>query len=387
MITTGVVGKRWRASITPWGRIEPWDGSAPLDWYVAADDRWHVPRHEPAVRQTRVDGTPVTETRLRVPGGDVVQTVYSCADSGGVTVVEVANESSLPVAIAFDRRDVLTERPIADVPIANMMVEGIDLPADAFVMPVGHGARIRVGLAHVVTSGGALPALPAAAQVARGWVALAERASRFVLPEGEGGAALARRVISERCEVVLGGVADPLDDRAAFVVAVSELVRAGEAPAGGMVAEVAAAVESLGADASWEAGVALAAAARLLAAAGEARAVRDVERILAGRPGSAVPTSPPAGVIAVPWLESQFAVGAALFPNGLPPGWRGASIEAHGVPTGPSSTVSLAVRWHGARPAVLWEQQGSPVLLSAPVVAPSWSSREPAGEALWPVPS
>ena len=124
MITTGVVGQRWRASITPWGGIEPWDGSAPLDWYVAADDRWHVPRHEPAVRQTRVDGTPVTETRVRVPGGDVVHTVYSCADSGGVTVVEVVNESSLPVAIAFDRGDVLTERPITDMPI-----EGIELPA------------------------------------------------------------------------------------------------------------------------------------------------------------------------------------------------------------------------------------------------------------------
>jgi hypothetical protein len=308
--------------------------------------------------------------------------VYSCADSGGVTVVEVANESSLPVAIAFDRRDVLTERPIADVSI-----EGIDLPADAFVMPVGHGARIRVGLAHVVTSGGPLPALPAAAQVARGWVALAERASRFVLPEGEGGAAVARRVIAERCEVVLGGVADPLDDQAAFVVGVSELVRAGEAPAAGMVAEVAAAVESLGADASWEAGVALAAAARLLAAAGEARAVRDVERILAARPRSSVPTSPPEGVIAVPWLESQFAVGAALFPNGLPPGWLGAAIEAHGVPTGALSTVSLAVRWHGARPAALWEQQGAPVRLTSPVLAPMWDSTERSGETLWPEPA
>jgi hypothetical protein len=232
-----------------------------------------------------------------------------------------------------------------------------------------------------------MPALPSAAQVARGWVALAERASRFVLPEGEGGAALARRVIAERCEVVLGGVAGPLDDQAAFVVGVSELVRAGEAPAEGMVAEVAAAVESLGADASWDAGVALAAAARLLAASGEARAVRDVERILAARPGSSAPTSPPAGMLAVPWLESQFAIGGALFPHGLPSAWRGASIEAHGVSTGPSSTVSLAVRWHGARPAALWEQQGTPVLLSAPVLAPGWSSREQAGETLWPVPS
>jgi hypothetical protein len=381
MITTGVVGRRWRASITPWGRIEPWDGSTSLDWYVAADDRWHVPRDEPAVRQTRLDGTPVTETRVRVPGGDVVQTVYSCADSGGVTVVEVANESSLPVAIAFDRRDVLTERPIADV-----LIEGIDLPADAFVMPVGHGARIRVGLAHVGTSGGPLPALPAASQVTRGWVALAERASRFVLPEGEGGAALARRVIAERCEIVLVGVADPLDDPAAFVVGLSELVRVGEASAADVVAEVAAAVELLGADASWEAGVALAAGARLLVAAGEARAVRDVERILAARPGSSAPASPPDGVYAVPWLESQFAIGGALFPHGLPASWL-AAIEAHGVPTGPSSTVSLAVRWHGTRPAALWEQQGAPVRLTSPVLAPKWGSTEPSGETLWPAPN
>ena len=149
-VTTGVVGQRWRASITPWGAVAPWDGSPPLDWYVAADDRWHVPRDESAVRQLRVDGTQVTETRVRVP---VVQTVYSCADAGGIVVVEVVNESSLPVAIAFDRRDVLTERPIADVPI-----EGITLPAGSFVVPLGHRARIRIGLAHQRSAGGALHA-------------------------------------------------------------------------------------------------------------------------------------------------------------------------------------------------------------------------------------
>ena len=32
-----------RASVTPWGAVEPWDGGERLDWYVAADDRWHVP--------------------------------------------------------------------------------------------------------------------------------------------------------------------------------------------------------------------------------------------------------------------------------------------------------------------------------------------------------
>jgi len=101
-ITTGVVGQRWRASVTPWGRLEPWDGSPPLDWYVAADDRWHVPRLEPAVRQSRVDGTPVTETRIRVPGGDVVQTVYTCADAGGRIIVTVGDSAEHGLASLGD---------------------------------------------------------------------------------------------------------------------------------------------------------------------------------------------------------------------------------------------------------------------------------------------
>jgi hypothetical protein len=88
-------------------------------------------------------------------------------------------------------------------------------------------------------------------------------------------------------------------------------------------------------------------------------------------------------VFAVPWLESQFADGAALFPGGLPAAWLGESIEAHGLPTGASS-VSLAVRWHGARPAVLWEQSGEPVRLTSPVLAPEWASIESSGETLWP---
>ncbi|NBO33596.1 MAG: hypothetical protein EBV02_04400 [Actinobacteria bacterium] len=44
-----------------------------LGWWVAADDRWHDPREEPSGRQRLIDGTPVVETKIAVPGGDVVQ--------------------------------------------------------------------------------------------------------------------------------------------------------------------------------------------------------------------------------------------------------------------------------------------------------------------------
>jgi hypothetical protein len=157
-------------------------------------------------------------------------------------------------------------------------------------MPVGHRARIRVGVAHEGLGSCALPkALPAVAQVVRGWVSLAARASRFVLPAGERGAALAERVVGERCEVVLRGPADRFVDPAAFLVGCGELVRMGEVEARSLVESVAVAIEALGADSRWEAGVALEAAARMLTAADEARAVRDVARIIAGRRASAAP--------------------------------------------------------------------------------------------------
>lgn len=372
MITTGVLGGRWRASVTPWGGVEPWAGE-PVDWYVAAEDRWHVPRHEAAVRQRRVDGTAVAETRLRVPSGDVVQRVWSVPDAGGLTVIEVANESPLPVAVAFDRRRLLTERPIQDVPI-----EGIELPAGAFVLPLGHRASIRVGLAHGDLAG-ALPAVPPAEQVVRGWLAHAGRASRFVLPDG----AIVERVVAERCELALGSIPRADDDAAGFAVALGELVRMAEAPEP-WLPELVDAVAALGPAAGWPADVGLAAAERVLSVAGEERARRDLVRIAGRRDASPRPSEVPAGCLVVPWIEAQLASGTDLLPGGLLAGWLGQSIEAYGVPTGAESTLSLAIRWHGDRPAVLWEQTGPPVTLSAPVVAPGWTSSEARGEALWP---
>ena len=54
------------------------------------------------------------------------------------------------------------------------------------------------------------------------------------------------------------------------------------------------------------------------------------------------------------------------------------------MPTGARGTVSFAVRWHGARPAVLWEQSGAAVALTLPVLAPEWRTDEVKGETLWP---
>lgn len=173
--TTGVLGGDFRADVTAWGDVVPWDGSPPLVWHVAADDRWHTPASESAVRQVRLSGAPVFETRLRIPGGDAVQRVWSVADGGGRTIIEVTNDSPLPIACTLSRRDLLTARPPADVPI-----EGIDVPATTIVLPIGHRAAVTVALDHHGAGAGSLPAGSSPAEAtARGWVAFAERASRF----------------------------------------------------------------------------------------------------------------------------------------------------------------------------------------------------------------
>jgi hypothetical protein len=227
--------------------------------------------------------------------------------------------------------------------------------------------------------------LPTARQVANGWLTTTERASRFVLPDGAVGSVLAARVTSLRCEVALGDIPSAGDDAAGYALAIGELVRMGEGP-DPWLPELVEAVERLGPDGTWAASMALVAADRVLAAAGEARARRDLARIVDSRPAAERPSSPPDGLAAIPWLETLFSVDGALLPTGLPDDWLGQSIEVYGVPTSASGAVSFALRWHGERPAVLWEQAGDPVELSAPVMAPEWTTSEVTGEGLWPVP-
>ncbi|MCU1399162.1 MAG: hypothetical protein JWN62_2271 [Acidimicrobiales bacterium] len=381
MSTIGVLGGRWRATVSPAGGVEPWDGSAPLDWFIAADDRWHVPADEPTVRQRRIDGAPVIETRIKVPNGDAVHRVWCVADGGGYTVVEIENDSSLPFAVAFNRSDLLSSRPPAAVPI-----QGIELPADSVVLPVGHRSTIRVALAHEHSAAGPLPdRLSSPMQVARGWTAVIDAAGRMVLPDD----AILDRIAQLRGELALNGPVEPQDDVIGFLVDVGQLVRLGER-ADPWVPDIAAAVADAARLApTWDAGAALDAAAMVLARAGETRALRDLKR-LRWTQATGLPAVAPAGRELV-WYEQRIARAlgdgtADLLGAGLPDSWLGANFEVYGMPIGAETTVSYAVRWHGDRPAVLWELDGPMVQLIASAVAPEWSTAEPKGEALWPAP-
>ena len=70
----------------------------------------------------------------------------------------------------------------------------------------------------------------------------------------------------------------------------------------------------------------------------------------------------------------------------LPDAWHGEPIEVHDAPTH-FGRISFALRWHGDRPALLWEltphaDLTAAVTITAPGIAPGWSTTETAGETL-----
>ncbi|HEY4376448.1 MAG TPA: hypothetical protein VGM93_04790, partial [Acidimicrobiales bacterium] len=66
------------------------------------------------------------------------------------------------------------------------------------------------------------------------------------------------------------------------------------------------------------------------------------------------------------------------------PAWYGGPIEVHDAPT-THGTLSFAVRWHGQRPALLWDLRpigDEPVELRIPGLDRAWSTTDPRGDAL-----
>lgn len=113
---TNVTGRNWtsignlgsarEAVVDPRGLVSPWFDGWSLDWWVGAEDRWHVPASSANVRQTLLGDSPVVETRMRVPGGDMIHRAYAIkatADDGGdeLVIVEIENDSAVPVALAL----------------------------------------------------------------------------------------------------------------------------------------------------------------------------------------------------------------------------------------------------------------------------------------------
>jgi hypothetical protein len=246
----GNIGSAYEAVVDPRGLVSPWQDSWSLDWWIGAEDRWHVPADEANVRQALIGDSPVVETRMRVPGGDIIHRAYAvratAADGGEeLVIVEVENDSAVPVALALAVRPYNTEglsvieriglhgttvtvdgrvamllprEPGAvaastfhDGDCAQQVFAGETtsrFPSDlrdeagmaqaAFVFPLTHRTTFRVALPMTAESRTRLEgrarrrvrkaprypeALPSAEQVANGWRAQSDRGMRLVLPD------------------------------------------------------------------------------------------------------------------------------------------------------------------------------------------------------------
>ena len=392
----GVRGGGFAATVNERGAITMAAGERVVNWFVAADDRWHTPATEQGVRQQRRAGVPVVETRVRIPGGDAVQRVWSVPDFGGLIVMEITNDSTLPIAVAFDSPDVICDRTPS--PLGP---QGIDLPQGSVVFPIGHTSSLRFALSPSGAQGavGSLATLPGHDQLQRGWLASVERAGYAVLPDK----ALPSIVNRLRSDALVYSAHDveewPSDfvgagDDVALVIALHQMTLLGE--------DVARHVETL-AEATerilathkraetipWDVERALWCAQHLFVSLGEERAARDVTKArnqLAE--ASAPPNVVPKDVRAVAWMEEMLVSprrdgGVGILQHGIPQLWRGVNFECHRIVASPEHTVSYGIRGHSTRPALLWEVGGPFGLrLSAGATDPAWSTTDPSGDAL-----
>jgi hypothetical protein len=145
----------------------------------------------------------------------------------------------------------------------------------------------------------------------------------------------------------------------------------------------------------WFEQYAILSAGMLLYRAGETRGQQDVaqswSRLLGAntevdviRDGLAALS----GVRQIAWIESQLVAqrrdGAIdVCPRGIDPAWLGVNFECHRLVASPEHLISYAVRWHGEKPALLWEIDGpTGARVAASAIDGAFSSAEMRGETL-----
>ncbi len=289
-----MLGQPWRADVTRWGAIAPWDGSPSLDWHVAADDRWHSPRTEEAVRQRRLVGhtdlrDPDARARRRCRAPGVVGRRRRRVDGGG-------GRQRLPAAVRL-RLHPGRHRHQPDA--GGCSDRGHRAPSR-----FGRATRRspRVGDGRSAPSRGAgrtaparVPSPPPTRSRAAGWRA----------PNGPAGwccpmSGSSRLLVAARCDLLLGGLPGPAEDPVAFLLAAGELVRLGEIDRTSAGQHRAGRGRGSGTGRpSATAGTSTprsTAAALVLARAEERRGVADLVRIAGARSPGRPPVEPVAGV-------------------------------------------------------------------------------------------
>ncbi len=339
------------------GTISLADG-ARISWCVVAEDRVHDPFDSTTVRQSS-DGA-IVETAVRIAGGDAVLRTYAVPD-GLVIDFENASPAACALAIIVEpgTQPVHGPRPASQSCVAGSRHGVLDLvtggatapgstdPGDAngLLWPVAHRSSL------LLFAGVQRPAtIPSTTEVRRGWSARLATGMRV-------------------------DIADRTLQHALDQARIAILVEAPCADAG-----IVRALEDWGFDAegaiAWE----------RLAFRDRRRLRRRVpengswERLTAAqqqRPGAAL-------LNAVHDLLISARHDVVDIAPSLPTEWLGVDLAAHDIPLR-HGLLSFAIRWHGDRPALLWEASTALELRSS-LLAPSWATRDRSGEVLFDPP-
>jgi hypothetical protein len=140
---------------------------------------------------------------------------------------------------------------------------------------------------------------------------------------------------------------------------------------------------------TWDVERALFAAQWVFHSSGDNRAARDLAKSHARLAPAGAPTNQaPDGVRLGAWLDEHLVSPQrdgtiAVLGHGIPALWRGVNFECHELAIGAESSISFAVRWHGEKPALLWEVKGTDIIrISAGATDPQWSTTALSGETL-----
>jgi hypothetical protein len=343
----GNLESRWRPVVGSRGLLEAQPGGWTLDWWIGAEDQWHVPAGAPSarVRQGLVGAAPVVETAIRVPGGEAVHRAYAVRAPDELAVVEVENRSRVPFAVALvlRSRDNVELRDDTTVTVggapalllprrpAQLAVTGGELAV--LVFPLPHTATLRTAVPlDAVRYDVRVASLPSAEQVANGWALHGRGAMRLVLPDDR-----LQEAYDATCRFLLLLGVDRVPRRSTR---------------------------------TWES---------LLATASPTWTWSDGN-------GDGYDTRTASAFVAAVRESLVHEQGRTLaLLRVVPDAWLGQGVEVHDAPTR-HGALSYAVRWHGARPALLWQLDRTrgrrPVTITAPGLDPTWSTTETSGDAL-----
>ncbi len=234
-VLLGTIGAGGRAKVDRRGVMTPEGATWSLDWWVGAEDRWHVASGAALVRQSLLESTPVVLSAMRLPGGEIEQRAWCVVDgSTGSPVLVVAfhNATSIPVALALAFTGASNASSTIDFADGIVTIDGdavaafsrlpsrfgieldgrsaqdVTTAGDAvnafpengikstgasttasFVFPLPHTATLQVVLPLGAAMSAAdlkrcdLTALPPFERVVAGWKAQTARAPKFDLPE------------------------------------------------------------------------------------------------------------------------------------------------------------------------------------------------------------